>query len=320
MEITQPKAQSIKKKNFILTKFLFLPILIVVTGILLILYFKYFETNHDKDLFGDYPELNEFCQIEKHKTRVTRECEVFLKNFEEDSSGKTCISLLLLNDSSMKEVEFCVKEEGIVEWVNPYDNYDLPIPVVVNMRYKKSLLGTRNSRLKKIVIELMDDSKANKLIEYCTDVEPILYRSHHTEEMNKVANRGYYITSLSNLENHLSQDVLGVINTEIKSFFITEDGQMILDVIMYIEGKEIREEVISYGFKIFQHTDKGIDLTEKVLTGSNVSEFLELDTTYNMQVLIKEYDEWDELLVEEYLDGNLGNLEFELISLIKKNN
>ena len=141
----------INKRKFLISSLILLMLLI---SALILIYFFFLK---DKET-TPYDRLLEHC-TEEHQG--VKQCTVFLSdNTPED--GNTCMKIVLpVIDPDLRDIEICLDKE--VEWTNPYEDYSLDIPVVLNIHYSNNVF--RKIIPDRIEIELMEDTKVYEILE-----------------------------------------------------------------------------------------------------------------------------------------------------------
>jgi hypothetical protein len=260
-----------------------------------------------------YRKLFQYCT--EQESKEIKECHVLLSNYYKNDNGETCIEIVLpITDSSERDITFCLKKEDLIEWENPYNNYDLNIPVVIEIYHSNFPI----IKLKNITIELMSDENARKIIypiNKNTD-KLILFRS--AKETNLIEEKGYYITTriCDNLSGKGCTS-LGFYEGEVVDISLEGDTIAFKTNIKVLGQK--KEEVFrvqSFQFEEYSYSniEKPIKL-EIVDINSDLNSIISKNEIYQMEFFILNHEEFSDSLIEQYLNRDIS-LDFELNRII----
>lgn len=235
-----------------------------------------------------YEKLFEHCVEENG----LRRCYVFLAGYEEKEET-TCMQIVLpVVDPSQRDIEICLDKE--VNWENPYEDYSLNVPVVLNMYYDKNLF--KQEVPQKINIEIMEDEKVYELLDKASlpSSENILVR---TKKANENIVKGYTYYDFSGYEEEERYLVWVLTSVTINSIK-EKQGGVEFQINFKMGGEEYSYTFISE--EVFLHTLKTGEV-RKLETYSSIIEHLNLNNNYAMAFSIFKLN--DNQRIYEYYKG-----------------
>ena len=162
-----------------------------------------------------YDRLLEHCTEEE---QGVKKCDVFLSDYTQED-GNTLMSIVLPEiDPSLRDIEIEFNKE--VKWTNPYEDYSLDIPVVLNMYYSNRLF---NKNLPdRIEIELMEDEEVYKILEQINFSSDEVIEAR-TTVANEILTRGYNYYPHSPWGDEEEYLVWALVNVRFESIKISQD-------------------------------------------------------------------------------------------------
>ena len=254
-----------------------------------------------------YKTLFKYCVQEESGIQSKQKCNVFLDNYYQDKKGYACLDIVLPEfNPNHRNVSLCFSDKVSIDWKNPYGDYLLNIPVIIEIEYSQIPI----IRIHNIKMDLMSDEKARQIVDSINQKsdEIILFRSASaTEEYEK---KGYYLSSgLCN--QSLSEkciNKLGVYRTNVKDYSL-ENGQLVLTLNMFILGREIEETVKVDKFQYEEYSYSSISKPLKVDIINSVSDLsnkINKNNFYVTEFFVDYYDEISDSIIDEYVLGNIG--------------
>lgn len=262
-----------------------------------------------------YKELFQYCTKQEIEGRNVKICRVLLSNYYENNNNKKCIDVVLPEvESSKRNLTLCVNKKMVVKWDNPYDTYDLDIPVFIQLNYRKFPI----IRINDINIELMSDEEAHRVVDPVNKEtrRVLLFRS--SEATKEIEDKGYYLTTriCSDLPSGRCAN-LGIYEAKLIDFYV-EDEDLIFIVNMQILGEKKEETIRVNTFQFEEYSYSSVEKPLKIAIINIDSEFESLiskNDVYVMEFSINKREEVTDVLVEQYSEGNI-DLEFTLNRMI----
>jgi hypothetical protein len=309
-ESAQKKQFGLKKKTFFIFLGLFIVLAFVVAGVT---YFLLKERKERLAAEGEYVKLLEYCG---EGDGEVVECKVLLKDFYDSEDGeRDCMEIVLpIADSEKRDISLCLKK-GVVEWENPYGDYEKYVPVSIKMSVGKSLLGF--SKLENAKFFLMEDQELFDILETLPEdlgrgsyFQSLIY----IKEQQEIIDKGYYINSPvgTDTRNHLI-----LYDAEVKEIS-SREGKVVLLFSTRIYEKELSFLVSTEEFE-FARLDESegeilIGVEEVGLFEKEGHFFLIFDFTLE-EVEVEEYLK---SLLESEEEEIILNEEFNLIGVVAK--
>ncbi len=262
-----------------------------------------------------YKNLFRYCIDKEDNDGKVKECRVLLDNLYQNSAQETCLEIVLpAIEPSERHLEFCLDTYKISQWSNPYRNYDLDIPVIIEVDYKDfPVINIEN-----LNIELMSDEEAHKIIDPVNQKtnQIILFRS--IVATKEIEEKGYYVTNrIFDLSTGEEYPVLGVYEVEITDLSFEEEN-FILKIKMKILGVQKEEEIKfdSVQFEKYSYSNVTQALKREILdANSNLEKEISIGEIYLMEFSIQEHEEFSDSLIERYSVGDT-TLDFMLEKII----
>jgi hypothetical protein len=310
-EESAPKKQfGLKKKTFFIFLGLFIVLAFVVAGVT---YFLLKERKERLEVEGEYVKLLEYCG---EGDGEVVECKVLLKDFYDSEDGeRDCMEIVLpIADSEKRDISLCLKK-GVVEWENPYGDYEKYVPVSIKMSVGKSLLGF--SKLENAKFFLMEDQELFDILETLPEdqgrgsyFQSLIY----IKEQQEIFDKGYYITSPIGSD---TRNRLVLYDAEVKEIS-SREGKVVLLFSTRIYEKELSFLVSTEEFE-FARLDESegeilIGVEEVGLFEKEGHFFLIFDFTLE-EVEVEEYLK---SLLESEEEEIILNEEFNLIGVVAK--
>lgn len=299
-EESAPKKQfGLKKKPFFIFLGLFIVLALVAAGVT---YFLLKEREERLEVESEYVKLLEYCG---EGDGEVVECKVLLKDFYDSEDGeRDCMEIVLpIADSEKRDISLCLKK-GVVEWENPYGDYEKYVPVSIKMSVGKSLLGF--SKLENAKFFLMEDQELFDILETLPEdlgrgsyFQSLIY----IKEQQEIIDKGYYINSPvgTDTRNHLI-----LYDAEVKEIS-SREGEVSLLLSTRIYGEELSLLVSTEEFEFARPAETG----EGILIDVEKLDFFEKDG--NFFVIFNFGFTLEEVEVEEYLKSLLESEEEEII-------
>jgi hypothetical protein len=285
---------------------------VVVFVLLIVGVYLYFQTSVTTG--GDYSkELEAYCEVETRLLIKKVVCKGFMTRELQPEENQRCFWLLVYDgEESLEEFKFC-EETNLVEWENPYEDYERNIPVTLEVITRKSLWGA--SDLKNVRFILMEDQEAIDIMRTLPEDRGLGSIPLYLKEAQEILDKGYYITSPIGMD---TRDRLVLYDAEIEEISV-EREEIVLSINTELYGEELTllirtEDFLFFEPEVIEEEDgilidvEGIDAFDQ-----DGSFFVAFDTNF------------EEEKVEEYLNSLLEvegeiNLaeEFKLVEIVAK--
>lgn len=267
---------------------------LILFGFLSILLFVFLFKNISARI-KSYNNLKSFCNIEEVGDIESWECAVFLSDYYINDFNKKCVKIILPTvDINTRNEIFC-ESSKVVNWDNPYEDYSLSIPVLMEISFKKHFFG---KVINKIEFSLLD---SNATYEILLSVNPYTSKpiTFRTPEMEDIQDNGYYITRKTDWNTGEISDVLGLLNAQFNSFVI-QDKEIVYNISFYIDNVYKEERVIAKTYEIFLNSLSD-GYGEIVDFSDNPKELFDLNENYQIQLSFDQVGELDEAFIYEYI-------------------
>ncbi len=276
--------------------FLWLFLILIVLVSTLVVYSK-------TDLFKNsykYSNLLEICDLEEGLTKSHLVCKGFLEDENLGDDGLKCLSVLIPYESNETEtVEICENKETI-NWENPYTDYSLSIPVILEFDYNRLLFW--KSGLQRITVNLMEDEEALELLGLVNIPGSGEHIGVITQQQAKIEERGWYVTNKfeSESSDKVVENLFVVESAEIDDYSVGGDD-IVFNMTSNLNGKDITFDVRTEEFVYAEVASSGEE--EFLIVNKNDISLINLDSSYYIQILLLEKDFFTEEFIEGILDG-----------------
>lgn len=288
----------------------FIKVLIAIGGILLLLllYFALLQPIIKQNNL--YNNLFEYCS---DKDQNIKECKIFLGNIYENDKKQNCLQLVVpaLNPSE-RDIDICLNKNKI-NWENPYDNYNLNIPVVVNIFYKKFLTFTN---ITNVDMALMSDEEAYAIADPIRDQTDGILQFVSASAMQEYRDKGYNLSPYYINEEESIQIIrLFVFDVDILDYQVDSD-QISIRLKMHLYGKDIEKIFKVKEFQFQKYTYAGTFIEGELINrGSDLNQKLDKNNDYSAELLLTTNSDNIEDLVQSFA-VNDTNLDLRLNKII----
>jgi len=269
-----------------------------------------------------YTDVIQFCDSQDVDTGKKISCAGFITSETTSNSWSSCFNILLYTGGEeLQEIEICGRD-FIIEWSNPYEDYDKYVPVDLEIQMSKNLFG--NYKPDQITFNLMDDSDIFDILAvlpYEQDAESNIRNLVYIKEYQNIENVGYYLTRY---RESLVDDILIITQARIKDLSV-QDNEMILLVEVCMYGADLEIEIKSEGFSCVEGytvvDEEYQEMSVLVNSGNFLYEFSEqeeIEAVFEFDPDSLNVDTYLESLVYEKESSVLLTTELVLISIIKR--
>lgn len=281
---------SLSKKKFFISIFLFFVLLI--GGVYLLLSSRGSEVPVE---VSSYELLMDYCDHEEDGDVLSIICNSFIGDEYVNDDGERCLNFLVISEKggSREDIELCIDSEKM-EWENPYPDYSLYVPVVLEIDYEIN----RKFQITSVRGSLMGDEVVVEILERVpfSDKQNIpVWTALHEEAVEKSYDTileedgagDFAPVGISIWEGRvISYDVQGeLINIEIETFF---------------KGRDSGVSFSTEGFYLWDNLkEEGEE--ETYIDSSNIAD-LDLGVSYRVILLLEDPLLFSEDFVDEQLD------------------
>jgi hypothetical protein len=225
---------------------------LIVISIIVILLTSYFLLSKHQIIrwqtgSSKYDYLESFCDLEETNSSKKISCRGFIVNEALSNNRIKCLNILLYTGTEeLQEIEICEKD-FVVEWSNPYGDYDKYVPVNLEIQMSKNLFSSYKSD--QIKITLMNDVDVFEILvrlPHEQDAERSMRNLVYIREYQDIEDAGYYLTRHRESE---VDDILVLDSMRIKNLSVKDDEVVLLtETTLYGTNLviEIRAEEFSY--------------------------------------------------------------------------
>ncbi len=286
-EESAPKKQfRLKKKSFFIFLIVFILLVFVTAGVT---YFLLRDREERLDLESEYKRFFEYCG---EGDGDTIECKVLLGDFYDSEDGKKdCMEIVLpIADIETREVSLCF-DKGVVEWENPYHDYSLHVPVLIQIEEYREI-----SRVEDVRVALLEDEDTYALMEKIN-----LPNTPHLGVMTKylfdLDQKGFYLSESLTEDGEIASRYLVLRKARIEQYEIS-GGLLVLDLLVTTYGKVSAIEAVSEGFSYYDSEFPDGNFVDV----ENVEEVLNTNLSYDI-FLTRVDREITEAFWEEYIES-----------------
>jgi hypothetical protein len=302
-----PKKQfRLKKKSFFISLSVFILLAFVAAGVT---YFLLKEREERLEAESEYNKLLEYCG---EGDGDTLECKVLLGDFYESEDGKRdCMEIVLpVVDVDAREIHLCFKK-GIVDWENPYDDYSLHVPVLMQIEGYRELYSAEY-----ISVVVLEDEEAWGMVRETYDSEGVEPIPMWTQEYKEGINRGYDFVGREGGEDSFVPSGVTFHRGTILSYDL-EGEEITLEVEAFVLGGEQVFSIETERFPLVNaQTGEGFWVTSE-----NVDD-IDVDSDYRVFFFLKNPALFSEDFIEEQvsllLEGGESELLFDSLEVINE--
>ncbi len=292
-EAAQKKQFRLKKKTF----FIFLGLFVVLTflgGYILFFYRGGSDFTREPSL---YEELFDYCDYKDEGQTISATCYSFINDeYVKEALVDTCLSVrVATQDGVFKDVDICLPQEKL-EWENPYEDYSLSVPVIMQIDYKKNFWGIYE--VDSVDIILMEDEVSAELFQKVHLLDPS-FVGIKFQRQAEIERKGYYVTNKFNPENseEVTRNLLVFREARIISYDKV-DNQLLFNFTVLVNGEEKDLTILgAEGLEFVSIGPEGLKSQEGVPPG-----FLSSDIIYTLYLSNAEVPFFEEDFIEGDLD------------------
>ena len=283
----------ISRKIFIL--FILLFIISLIAGAYL--YVKRSRTTMD----GYLQELESYCETTGDMLEKELLCKAFMIGELESEESERCFWLLVYDgEGSLVDFKIC-EETNLIDWDNPYGDYEKHVPVVMGMTIRQSFLG--ENRLKNAKFTLMEDQEMFDILDTLPEgqgrasyFQSQIYIRKHQE----IFDRGYYMNSPRGSD---IKDLLVLYDVELEELSV-RGGELLLSINTSIHGEELSLLITTEEFLF-----SGPEFEDEILIDVEEADAFDYDGSFFVYLKF----DLEEVEVEEYLKSLLEAEEEDIV-------
>lgn len=205
-------------------------------------------------------KLVEYCSAEEKGN-----CPLLLYK-EEIEDTQRCFSARIPKvtaENTNESFTFCI-EGNLIDWKNPYSNYESFVPVNVYIEKKIEILPS----VKKVSFNLIEDKDIEKLFPNIRFTQNEKITGIMTKEQAEIERNGYYLSNMKFDEEQ--KPYITILNTWLESYAIEEDGTLtfILDIVI---GGEMRKTTVNTKTLLFSEDLMADDIM--TVDASNIEKY-----------------------------------------------